>query len=131
MANLEIIRNIFNPSNTPLILLKRLKNDVSPTFPFVHTSVLAHFPENLRIRIFGFLLKKTISRKVTFSLLHRKFENSPFLAKNDPKWTLLAQNDQKWFAFFSKLLIGISFFENGYSWPKLAQIWPKTEVFAF
>ena len=37
-----------------------------------------------------------MSKKVTFSLFHRKFENGPFLAKNGPKSAFLAQNAQKW-----------------------------------
>ena len=31
-------------------------------------------------------------KKVKFLLFHRKFENGPFLAKNDPKLAFLAQN---------------------------------------
>ena len=79
---------------------------------------------------------------------HRKFEDSPFLAKNDPKWTFLAKTAKKWGfqQFFRKLRIGISqffagslvsgikkklllwFFEeilNGPFWSKLTEIWLK------
>ena len=53
---------------------------------------------------------KKMSKKVTFSLFHRKFENGLFLAKNGPKLAFLAQNAQKYgfLAFIFKLLIGIS-----------------------
>ena len=37
-----------------------------------------------------------MSKKVTFSLFHRKFENGSFLAKNGTKLAFLAQNAQKW-----------------------------------
>ena len=39
---------------------------------------------------------KKMSKKVPFSLVHQKFENGPFLAKNGPKSAFLAQNAQKW-----------------------------------
>ena len=43
-----------------------------------------------------------MSKKVTFLLFHRKFENGSFLAKNGLKSAFLAQNAQKWgfLAFF-------------------------------
>ena len=71
----------------------------------LRTYVRAHFPENPRIRIFWFFVlknEKKMSKKVTFLLFHRKFENGPFLAKNGPKSAFLAQNAQKWrfLAFF-------------------------------
>ena len=120
--------------------------------PSFHSFVRAHFPENPRIRIFWFFVlknEKKMSKKVTFSLFHRKFENGPFLAKNSPKSAFLAQNTQKWgfLAFVSKtahwnFLIfcrkpslcspkNIAAFvfqgnlKNGPFWPILSQIWPK------
>ena len=45
-----------------------------------------------------------MSKKVTFSLFHQKFEKGPFLAKYGPKSAFLAQNTQRWvfLTFFSK-----------------------------
>ena len=88
---------------------------------------------------------KKMSKKVTFSLFHRKFENGPFLAKNGPKSAFLAQNAQKWgfLAFFSKTAnwnfmifcrklslcspknITAGKFEKWPFLPKLTQIWRK------
>ena len=117
--------------------------------PLVRTFV----PIFLKIRAlkcFDFLywkMKKKMSKKVTFSLFHRKFENGSFSARNGPKSAFLAQNAQKWgcLAFFSKTarwnflffcrklslcspknitaLVFQRNLKNGPFWPKFTQIW--------
>ena len=67
----------------------------------LRTFVRAHFPENPRIRIFGFFVLKNEKKwvkKLHFDF-HRKFENGSFLAKNGTKLAFLAQNAQKWGGF--------------------------------
>ena len=118
------------------------------------TDVRTSVPIFLKIRAlefsdFLYWKMKKMSKKVTFSLFHRKFENGLFLAKNGPKLGFLAQIAQKWcfFTFFSKtahwnflifcrkpslwsrkkmtVLVFRGNFKNGPLWPKLTQIWPK------
>ena len=76
----------------------------SPPFirPFVRTCPFSR--KSAQFSDFLYWKMKKMSKKVTFSLFHRKFENGPFLAKNGPKSAFLAPNTQKWgfLAFFSK-----------------------------
>ena len=67
----------------------------------LRTYVRSYVPIFPKIRALEFsdflvLKNKKMSKKVTFSLFHRKFENGPFLAKNGPKSAFLAQNAQEW-----------------------------------
>ena len=77
-------------------------------FASVRMYVRSYVPIFPKIRALEFLIfvlkNEKMSKKVTFSLFHRKFENGLFLAKNGPKSAFLAQNAQKWgfWAFFFK-----------------------------